>query len=170
MVSKNKAPPLPSVAAAPYVCDHVPLHAVQLMTGLRDPVVQGGFNMAAGKESDGQDYGTGSCRVYRPTGKKVLQISLYPAGSEKEVEFTISQGVARLPEVVPGAVGYYDQIGDVSDAHATAVLVHGLDEVIVELIEGVKGRDNAADVMAMMKLVAPKLILDATPVPKKAKD
>ncbi len=43
------------------------------------------------------------------------------------------------------------------------------DRVIVELIQGVKGRDNAADVVAMMKLIAPKLILDATPAPKKTK-
>ncbi|MGW0479411.1 hypothetical protein [Nonomuraea sp. NPDC003214] len=162
--------PLPAVAAAPYVCEHVPLDAVRLMTGLPDPVVEGDFNMAAGEESDGQKYGTGSCRVYGPTGKKVLQISLYPAGSEKEVELTISQGIARLPEIIPGAVGYYDQIGEAGDAHASAVLVHGLDELIVELVHGVKGRDNAADVVAMMKLIAPKLILDATPAPERAKD
>jgi hypothetical protein len=163
---------LPAVAAPPYICDYVPLDAVRLMTGLRDPIVEGDFNMAAGEESDGKDYGTGSCRVYQPTGSKtkVLQISLSPAGSEKEVEFEISQGVHRLPEIVPGGIGYYDQIGDAGDAHATAVLAHGLDEVIVELIQGVKGRDNAADVVAMMKLIAPKLILDATPAPEKTKD
>lgn len=161
--------PLPSVAAPPYVCDYIPLDAVRLMTGVRDPIVSGDFDMTVGKELDGKAYGSGACFIYQPTGKKpkVLQISLSPAGSEKEVEWEISQGARRLPEIVPGAVGYY---GSADDSQAAAILVHGLNEVIVELIQGAKGRDNAADVVAMMRLVAPKLILDATPAPEKTKD
>ncbi|MDA0633082.1 hypothetical protein OUY22_06585 [Nonomuraea sp. MCN248] len=164
--------PLPSVAAPPYVCDHIPLDAVRLMTGVQDPIVSGDFNMTVGKELDGKDYGSGACFIYQSTGNKpkVLQISLSPAGSEKEVEWEVSQGARRLPEIVPGAVGYYGGDDSADDTQAAAVLVHGLDEVIVELIHGVKGRDNAADVVAMMKLVAPKLILDATPAPEKTKD
>ncbi|MDP4505856.1 hypothetical protein [Nonomuraea turcica] len=41
---------------------------------------------------------------------------------------------------------------------------------LVELVRAAKGRDNTANVVAMMKLVAPKLILDATAAPKKTKD
>ncbi|MFI6707977.1 hypothetical protein ACIBF7_16210 [Nonomuraea sp. NPDC050478] len=164
--------PLPSIAAAPYVCDYVPLDAVRLMTGLRDPIVEGFFDLTVGRELDGLDYGTGSCRVYEPTGNKpkVLQITLSPAGSESEVAWEVSHGARRLPEIVPGAIGSYGQNGSADEAQAAAMLVHGSDRVIVELIQGVKGRDNAADVVAMMKLVAPKLILDATPAPEKTKD
>lgn len=164
--------PLPSVAASPYICDFVPLDAVRLMTGLRDPIIEGGFNMTVGEKFDGIDYGTGSCRVYQSSGNKpkALQIILSPAGSENEVEWEISQGARRLPEIVPGSVGYYGQNGSADNTQAAAMLVHGSDRVIVDLIQGVKGRDNAADVVAMMKLIAPKLILDATPAPKKTKD
>jgi hypothetical protein len=163
---------LPSVAASPYICDHVPLDAVRLMTGIRDPLVEGYFNMTVGQELDGLDYGTGSCRVYRPNGDKlkVLQISLSPAGSKSVVDWEISQGAQRLPEIVPDAVGYYGKNGSADNTQAAAILVHGSDRVIVDLIQGVKGRDNAADVVAMMKLIAPKLILDATPAPEKTKD
>ncbi|GAA4506956.1 MULTISPECIES: hypothetical protein [Nonomuraea] len=164
--------PLPAVAASPYVCDFVPLDAVRLMTGIRDPIVSGGFDMTVGEKLDGVKYGTGSCRVYQPTGDKlkVLQISLSPAGGEQAVEWEISQGSQRLPEIVPGAVGYYGQNGSADNTQAAAILVHGFDRVIVDLIQGVKGRDNAADVVAMMKLVAPKLILDATLAPEKTED
>ncbi len=139
------------------------------MTGIQDPIVNGKFDMAVGKRLDGKSYGTGGCYIYEPTGNKskVLQISLSPAGSKEEVEAEISQGARRLPEIVPGAVGYYGQDGNADDPHAAAVLVHGLDQMIVELVHGVKGRDNAADVVALMKLVAPKLILDAAPAPQK---
>ncbi|MEU4579764.1 hypothetical protein [Nonomuraea sp. NPDC023979] len=167
----NKAP-LPSVAAPPYVCEFVPLDAIRLMTGIQNPIIEGRFNMAVGKMVDGLEYGTGSCRAYQPSGNKskVLQIILSPAGGEREVDWEISQGARRLPEIVSGAVGYYSQNGSAGNTQAAAMLVHGYDRVIVELIHGVKGRDNAADVVAMMKLIAPKLILDATPTPEQAKD
>ncbi|MFC4012642.1 hypothetical protein ACFOY2_35795 [Nonomuraea purpurea] len=164
--------PVPSMAASPYICDYVPLDAVRLMTGIRDPIVDGDFDMTVGKELDGKNYGTGSCHVYQPNGNKpkVLQISLSPAGSAQEVEWEIGQGAQKLPEIVPGAVGFYSQDGSADNTQAAAMLVRGQDRVIVELVRGVKGRDNTADVVAMMKLVAPKLIPDASPAPKKTKD
>ncbi|MFI9593619.1 hypothetical protein [Nonomuraea sp. NPDC052265] len=157
------------MAAPPYICDHIPLQAVRLMTGIQDPIVSGKFDMTVGKRLDGKNYGTGGCYVYEPTENKpkVLQVSLSPAGSKEEVEAEVNQGARRLPEIVPGAVGYYGQDSTADDPHAAAILVHGLDQVIVELVHGVKGRDNAADVLALMKLVAPKLILDATPTLQK---
>ncbi|MGW4411769.1 hypothetical protein ACWEJ6_47655 [Nonomuraea sp. NPDC004702] len=144
---------------------------MRLVTGIQDPIVSGKFDMTVGKRLDGKNYGMGGCYVYEPTGNKpkVLQVSLSPAGSKEEVEAEVKQGARRLPEIVPGAVGYYGQVGTGDDPHAAAILVHGLDEVIVELVHGVKGRDNAADVMALMKLIAPKLILDATPTPRKTR-
>ncbi|MER6950429.1 hypothetical protein ABT294_41060 [Nonomuraea sp. NPDC000554] len=161
----NKTP-LPSAAAPPYICEYIPLDAVRLMTGVHDPIVSGRFNMSA---SEG--WGSGGCFVYQPTGNKpkVLDVTLSPGGSEKEAEFQISQGARRLPEIVPGAVGYYGQNGSADNTQAAATLVRGHDLLIVELVRGVKGRDNTADVVALMKLVAPKLIPDATPSPKKTK-
>ncbi|MEU6786956.1 hypothetical protein ABZ912_47865 [Nonomuraea angiospora] len=167
----NKAP-LPSAASPPYVCDYIPLDAVRLMTGVQDPIVDGKFDMTAGENMGSSKWGSGGCFVYRPTGdkSKVLDVSLSPDGTEEEVAYRIRNGASRLPEVVPGAVGFYFQDGSADNTQAAAVLVHGQDRVTVELVRGVKGRDNAADAVAMMKLIAPKLILDATPTPGKTKD
>ncbi|WP_146615692.1 hypothetical protein [Nonomuraea aridisoli] len=164
--------PLPSIAAPPYVCDFVPLDAVRLITGVRDPIVRGDFDLTVGQELDGNNYGTGGCWVYDSAGNKpkVLQISLSPGGSKEQVETEISQGAKPLPEIVPGAIGNYGQDSSADDTQASAVLVHGLNRVIVDLWRGVKGRDNEADVVAMMKLVAPKLITDAAPDPENTKD
>ncbi|MFC7589703.1 hypothetical protein ACFQYP_42955 [Nonomuraea antimicrobica] len=136
------------------------------MTGVHDPIVRGRFNM-----STSDDGGSGGCFVYQPTGNKlkVLDVTLSPGGSQKEAEFQISQGAQRLPEIVPGSVGYYGQDSSAGNTQAAATLVRGDDLLIVELVRGVKGRDNAADVVALMKLVAPKLILNVTPSPNKAK-
>ncbi|MEO3890918.1 hypothetical protein [Nonomuraea sp. B5E05] len=124
------------------------------------------------KTSENEGSGSGGCFVYQSTGKKpkVLDVTLSPAGSKEEVEYRIREGAKRLPDIVPGAVGFYFQDGSADNTQAAAILVHGYDRVIVELVRGVKGRDNAADVVAMMKLVAPKLILNATPAPEKTKD
>jgi hypothetical protein len=153
---------LPSVAAPPYICEYVPLNAVRLMTGVSDPIVSGRFTVVSA-----EDPGSGGCFVYQSTENKpkVLDITLSPAGSQEDVELQIRQGARRLPDIVPGAVGYYGQDGSAGDTQAAAVLVRGLDRVIVELIRGVKGRDNAADVVALMRLVAPKLL----PAAKKTK-
>ncbi|MEV4572790.1 hypothetical protein AB0K16_05980 [Nonomuraea jabiensis] len=139
---------------------------MRLMTGVHDPIVKGRFNMSA---NDG--LGSGGCFVYQPNGNKlkVLDITLSPGGSQKEAEFQISQGARRLPKIVPGAIGYYGQDGSAGNTQAAATLVRGDDLLIVELVRGVKGRDNTADVVALMKLVAPKLILNATSSPKKTK-
>ncbi|MEV0348632.1 hypothetical protein AB0H88_22885 [Nonomuraea sp. NPDC050680] len=162
----NKTP-LPSVAAAPYICDYIPLDAVRLMTGVENPLVKGDFDLTAGK-----DWGSGGCFVYLPTGDKLkaLDITLSPDGSKEEVDFEISHGAKRLPDIIPGAVGYYGQGGSTNNAQAAAVLVRGYDNLSIELVRGVKGRDNTADVVALMKLVAPKLILTTTPSPKKTTD
>lgn len=67
-----------------------------------------------------------------------------------------------LPEIVPGAIGYYFKAADSKDSDAYAVLVRGKAEISIQLEIGVAGRDNAADVLALMKLIAPKLITDAS--------
>lgn len=155
--------PLPVVAAPPYICEYVPLRAVQLMTGIKDPLVDGGFDL-----SDYKGLGDGSCRVYRPDGDRprVLQIRLTPVGQRELVEEYLSDGAYPLPEIVPGAVGAYYPSPSSRNNAAFAVLVRGRTEVSVELNIGVPGRDNAADAAALMKLIAPKLITDAS-APKK---
>jgi hypothetical protein len=164
--------PLPSIAAPPYLCGYIPLGAVRLMTGIRNPHAEGDFDLTAGQELDGKDYGTGSCLVYQPTGDKlkVLQISLSPAGSKEEVEWEIAQGAKPLPEIIPGAVGHYGRIDGADAPQAAAILVHGSNELIVDLMRGVEGRDNASDAAALMKLIAPKLIPAATPAPETTTD
>ncbi|WP_378785321.1 hypothetical protein ACFMQL_09850 [Nonomuraea fastidiosa] len=115
---------------------------------------------------------TGGCYVYRPTGDKtkVLQISLAPADSTDEVQQEIDQGATPLPDIVPGATGYYGTVGDGNSGKAIAVLVTQRDELLVDLIHGVKGRDNAADTAALMKLIAPKLLPAATASAGESKD
>ncbi|MEV5329777.1 hypothetical protein AB0K67_37105 [Nonomuraea sp. NPDC052634] len=163
---------LPATAAPPFVCDYIPLEAVRLMTGIQDPLVKGDFDLTAGQEVDGKTYATGGCYVYRPTGDKtkVLQISLAPADSTDEVQQEIDQGATPLPDIVPGATGYYGTVGDGNSGKAIAVLVTQRDELLVDLIHGVKGRDNAADTAALMKLIAPKLLPAATASAGESKD
>src|SRR5690606_1068372 len=86
--------PLPTVAAPPYLCDHVPLRAVELMTGVRQPAAFGDFNLSFG---DGT--GIGSCHIYQPTGekKKLLDVDLSPKGGEDWVRSEIEAGGKPLP-------------------------------------------------------------------------
>ncbi|MFC0863350.1 hypothetical protein ACFHYQ_13710 [Sphaerimonospora cavernae] len=151
--------PLPTVAAPPYICEHIPLRAVELMTGQHDPLVRGHFDLTL---SGG--LGDGSCVVYRPGGNrlKVLQIGLTPQGYSGGVEEQLHLGALPLPEIVPGATGYYFKDPNSTNNAAHALLVWGNAELGIDLVIGVEGRDNAADVVALMKLIAPKLITDAS--------
>ncbi|PRX61471.1 hypothetical protein B0I32_115328 [Nonomuraea fuscirosea] len=136
------------------------------MTGVRKPISSGDFNLAF---DDG--VGMGGCAVYQPTGekKKLLEIDLNPRGGERWVRYQIEAGNTPLPEIVPGGIGFYTQGGTTEKTQAGAVLVRGKSQLFVGLSKGVEGRDNAADVIALMKLIAPKLITDVT-APRKKKD
>ncbi|MFG2078002.1 hypothetical protein [Nonomuraea maritima] len=151
--------PLPTVAAPPYACDHIPLRAVELMTGVRDPIVIGDFDMTFSK-----GLGVGGCAFYERAGdrKKLLDVDLTPKGGEEMVRAQIAAGDKQLPEIVPGGIGFYTQGGRFEKTQAGAVLVRGKAQLFVGMSRGVEGRDNAADVIALMKLIAPKLITDAT--------
>jgi hypothetical protein len=151
--------PLPTVAAPPYLCDYIPQRAVELMTGVRNPLVRGYFDLAI---SDG--IGDGSCTVYQRDGDrlKVLVIDLSPGGYPGLVEGPLSNGATPLPEIVPGAIGAYFKGSSGENNTAFARLVRGKAELGIRLEIGVEGRDNAADVAALMKLIAPKLITDAS--------
>ncbi|MGP3921356.1 hypothetical protein [Nonomuraea sp. 10N515B] len=158
--------PLPTVAAPPYICDHIPLRAVELMTGVRNPSALGDFDL-----SFGDGVGVGGCHIYQPTGekKKLLDIDLTPKGGEDWVKDQIAAGDKPLPEIVPGGIGFYTQGGRTEKTQAGAVLVRGKAQLFIGMSKGVEGRNNAADVIALMKLIAPKLINDAT-APGKKKD
>ncbi|MEU6414117.1 hypothetical protein [Microbispora sp. NPDC046933] len=162
--------PLPTVAAPPYVCDVVPLKAVELMTGERDPLVSGDFNF-----DRPSGLGDGGCAVYQRNGdrQKVLEIILVPMGTEERVRDQLRIGASPLPTIVPGAIGYYgkDPFSQQASAHATLARGHAL--LIIRMDRGAEGRDSAADVVALMKLIAPKLIKPAgaaTPSPSATKD
>ncbi|MER5625919.1 hypothetical protein ABT061_33270 [Streptosporangium sp. NPDC002544] len=164
--------PLPTVAAPPYLCEHIPLKAVELMTGVRNPLVRGYFDLTSAG-----GLGDGSCAVYQREGErlKVLLINLTPGGYPGEVEEQIEDGALRLPEILPGVIGSYFKPLDSETNDAYALLVRGKAEISIQMEIGAKGRDNAADVLALMKLIAPKLLTDAsapsptpkTPTPKK---
>ncbi|MET9067415.1 hypothetical protein [Streptosporangium sandarakinum] len=151
--------PLPTVAAPPYICEHIPLKAVELMTGVRNPLVRGYFDLTAA-----EGLGIGSCAVYQRSGErlKVLLIDLTPGGYPEEVEEQLEDGASPLPEIVPGSIGYYFKSVHSTSNAAYAMLVRGKAEISIQLDIGVEGRDNAADVLALMKLIAPKLITDAS--------
>ncbi|MER5323462.1 hypothetical protein [Streptosporangium roseum] len=156
--------PLPTVAAPPYLCDHIPLKAVELMTGVRDPVVRGYFDFTTAS-----GIGIGNCVIRRPGGDRpvVLVIDLTPGGYVGEIEERIEDGASPMPEIVPGAIGSYFRRASGQNNAAFAMLVRGKAEINIQLEIGVAGRDNAADVLALMKLIAPKLLTDASAPPAK---
>ncbi|WP_146615546.1 hypothetical protein [Nonomuraea aridisoli] len=140
---------------------------MELMTGVRQPIARGDFDL-----SFGEGVGIGGCAIYQPTGdkKKLLDVDLTPEGGEEWVRAQIKAGDKPLPEIVPGGIGFYTQGGTVEadKTMAGAVLVRGKAQLFVGMSRGLEGRDNAADVIALMKLIAPKLITDAT-APRKKK-
>ncbi|MGW3351278.1 hypothetical protein ACWDA3_48955 [Nonomuraea rubra] len=139
---------------------------MELMTGVREPLARGDFNLSFDK-----GMGVGECAVYEPTGdkKKLLDVDLTPKGGKDWVEAQINAGDKPLPEIVPGGIGFYTQGGTIEKTQAGAVLVRGDAQLFVGMSKGVEGRDNAADVIALMKLIAPKLITDAS-APHNTKD
>ncbi|MEU8193993.1 hypothetical protein AB0C10_09455 [Microbispora amethystogenes] len=154
--------PMPTAAAPPYVCDYIPLKAVELMTGERNPLARGYIDL------DRPDAGDGDCAVYQRGGDrvKVLQVLLVPMGTEDRVKDQLENGASPLPTIVPGAIGYYGDNSSAEQNSAHAMLVRGNAEILIKLEKGAEGRDNAADVVALMKLIAPKLISSAgTPAP-----
>ncbi|MBP2703602.1 hypothetical protein JOL79_07285 [Microbispora sp. RL4-1S] len=137
------------------------MNAAQLMTGLHSPLARGSFDLAAVN-----GLGDGGCAVYEREGghRKFLQIELTPGGSVGEIQERLAQGASSLPEIVPGAIGYYFKDRYSKSNSAYAMLVQGRAELNIQLEIGVAGRDNAADVVALMRLIAPKLITDASAV------
>ncbi|WP_204287513.1 hypothetical protein [Microbispora amethystogenes] len=133
------------------------------MTGERDPLVSGYFNF-----DRPSGLGDGNCAVYQRNGDrmKVLQIILVPMGTEERVKDQLRIGASPLPSIMPGAIGYYGKDPFSKHASAHATIARGTALLIVRLDRGVEGRDNEADVVALMKLIAPKLITSAgTPAP-----
>lgn len=129
------------------------------MTGVHDPLVRGNIDLSL---SGG--IGSGSCAFYERSGDrlKVLRVRLSPGGDVAQVEEQLKHGAMPLPEILPGGRGYYfkDPASKTNAAHA--MLVRNKSMINIQLEIGVEGRDNAADVVALMKLIAPKLITDAS--------
>jgi hypothetical protein len=151
--------PLPTTAAPPYLCGYIPQRAVELMTGVRNPLVRGYFDLTI---SGG--IGDGNCSIYQRDGErlKVLDIDLTPGGYPGLIDEPLANGASPLPGIVPGAIGVYFKRASGDDNAAFARLVRGKAALVIQLEIGVEGRDNAADVAALMKLIAPKLITDAS--------
>jgi len=147
--------PLPTAAAPPYICQYIPRHAVEQMTGLQDPLVKGSFDLEAA-----EGHGIGSCTIHRPNEEQeqLLEVALL-VHSRRNTEEEIRLGAKRLPEIIPGSDGYYGAKQFQSEnTGAVAVLNKGESTIVVDLSHEVAGRDPEADVVALMRLVAPKLI------------
>ncbi|MFI7616617.1 hypothetical protein ACIBP6_35860 [Nonomuraea terrae] len=123
------------------------------MTGVTDPITTGSLGLEDSPV-------VGACIAYEPTGERwtVLRIALDTNGSRGQVDNQLSDGVSKqLPEIVPGGHGFYTTDPN-EKTRAGAMLVKGKARLSIELVKGVEGRDNAADVVALMKLIAPELI------------
>ncbi|WP_155348800.1 hypothetical protein [Acrocarpospora pleiomorpha] len=85
------------------------------------------------------------------------------------VDEEVRLGALRLPQIVPGGDGYYFPYqydkGSDHEGHtgAKATLVRGDAALIISIIRGPQGRDPGADVVALMKLIGPKLTVAASP-------
>ncbi|MEV4390712.1 hypothetical protein [Nonomuraea sp. NPDC049607] len=156
------AAPLPSAPAPPYLCDYIPKAAAKLMTGVSDPIVTGFL-----KEPVDDVAGHGICTAYEPSGERaqILSAILDTGGIRGQVDEYLKDGGKLLPAIVPGGYGAY--VRDRERAtHVGAILVQGKARLLVELVRGVEGRDNVADMVAFMKLIAPRLLTNnATPSP-----
>ncbi|GIH33814.1 hypothetical protein Mam01_39780 [Microbispora amethystogenes] len=150
--------PMPTIAAPPYACDYIPLRPIEVMTGVRDPLIRGDFDLRRSST------GMGGCAIYQRTGDKlkVLYVDLSPGGELAEVEEHLRGGAKPLPEILPGGKGYYFKDSSSNTNSVYSMLVRDETRIMIQLEIGAEGRDNAADVVALMKLIAPKLITDAS--------
>ncbi|MEV4566787.1 hypothetical protein AB0K12_23715 [Nonomuraea sp. NPDC049419] len=147
---------LPSVASPPYICGHIPKRAAELMTGTHEPIVVGFLN----EWRNGVGYGT--CAAYEPTGERaqLLHVVLDSGGARGQVDEYLKDGGHLLQEIVTRGYGAY--ITDPErETRVAALVVMGKARLSVELVRGVKGRDNAADLVALVKLIAPRLLAGA---------
>lgn len=127
------------------------------MTGAHDPIVVGFLN----EWRNGVGHGT--CATYQPTGERVqlLHVVLDSNGARGQVDEYIGDGGKLLPGIIPGGYGAY--IKDPQrNTRVAALIVKGKARLSVELVRGVAGRDNAADMVAFMKLITPRLLADAS--------
>jgi hypothetical protein len=127
------------------------------MTGLRTPLAKGTFEL-----NFEEDYREGWCGVYQPTGDqwKVLDIELLSNADSEKVESEVRDGAKRLPQILPDATGYYSSTRGRNHSGALAVLIRDKFMLVVDMDRGAEGRDHEADVVALMRLIAPKLIGD----------
>jgi hypothetical protein len=164
--AKVDTSPLSTAYAPPFICDYVPKAAVEQMTGVRDPLATGSLNLAAKDRP-----AIGACSIFQNSGEKpsILRIMLDTAGSRGQIDEQLRDGSKLLPPIVPDGFGYYVKDPNV-EAQVGSVLVRGKVRLGIELVRGVKGRDNEADVVALMKLIAPKLIMGTGTPPPDTKD
>ena len=129
------------------------------MTGLHSPLTEGQFILTSDSGWRG-----GVCGVYEPTGErwKALNIVLTSNGNPDQIESEVRNGAKRLPKILPDAAGYYAPTKFRDNAGALAVLIRGKFMLVVDMDRGAEGRDHEADVVALMRLIAPKLLADPT--------
>ncbi|MEV4374027.1 hypothetical protein AB0J71_43700 [Nonomuraea sp. NPDC049637] len=94
----------------------------------------------------------------------MLHVILDSGGVRGQVDEYLKDGGKLLPEIVPGGYGAYMVDFD-KTSRVGAIMVMGKGRLLVELVQGVQGRDNAADMVAFMKLIAPRLLVGDSPSP-----
>jgi hypothetical protein len=158
--------PLSTAYTPPFICNYVPKATVEQMTGVRDPLVTGSLNLAVKDRP-----AIGACSIFESSGDRhaVLRIMLDTAGSRGQIDEQLQDGSKPLPSIVPDGFGYYVKDANI-ETRVGSVLVRGKVRLGIELVRGVKGRDNEADVVALMRLIAPKLILGTGTPPPVTKD
>lgn len=152
--AKVDTSPLTTAYAPPFICNYVPKAAVEQITGVRDPLVTGSLNPPTKNNP-----AIGACSVFQNSGERssILRIMLDTNGSRGQIEEQLRDGSKPLPAIVPGGAGYYVTDPN-SKTRVGSVLVRGDVRLGIELVIGAEGRDNEADVVALMKLIAPKLM------------
>ncbi|WP_346106576.1 hypothetical protein [Nonomuraea maheshkhaliensis] len=120
---------------------------------MRDPIVVGALTEPR------DEAGHGTCGLYQPAGERVqlLRITLDTGGIRGQVDEYLKDGGKPLPAIVPDGYGAYIKDPE-QETHIAAILVRGKARLLVGLGQGSTGRDSAGDMVAFLKLIAPKLL------------
>ncbi|GII92759.1 hypothetical protein Ssi02_29900 [Sinosporangium siamense] len=125
---------------------------MELLIGQSDPLTSGGFG-----PKTAESVGVGSCSAYRREGdrQKVLQVVLTANASPDRVKDGLASGGTPLPEMLPNSTGFYRKT---EESLGYAMLVRGEKMLAIAQLAPVQGRDGVADVLALMKLIAPRML------------
>ncbi|MEV4079277.1 hypothetical protein ACGFJC_42390 [Nonomuraea fuscirosea] len=94
-----------------------------------------------------------------PAGVQLLRVTLDAGGIRGQVDEYVKDGGRLLPAIMHDGYGAYIKDPE-QQTHIAAILVRGKARLLVDLGQGSTSRDSAGDMVAFMKLIAPKLLAD----------